>query len=225
MSEPRRFDEATGLALLERLAAGDLPEVARRDLFAWLDEDISRWRRCAQALLEAREIELAFDDLASDFVIPPAEAILPPTEPKVTPRNGQRHSLLIALSVFVAFGLGVAVEGWRQGNDRQVVQAPAGNSDVEKPVTPREPATPTRVREENREDYVPEKDPTPVLVAQGLAGDGAEMLAPYVRSQWEKQGYLVTESREMVSVSLPNGQKLQVPVDQVQFNYVGQRSY
>ena len=48
-------DDSTQFALIDRLATGELDGAVRRDLFAWLDHEPSRWRRCALALLEARD--------------------------------------------------------------------------------------------------------------------------------------------------------------------------
>src|SRR5438093_6448897 len=57
----RRHDEILARSI-DRLAAGDLDAPARRELFAWLDAEPLRWRRCALALLEARDLEQALDD-------------------------------------------------------------------------------------------------------------------------------------------------------------------
>ncbi|HVC96451.1 MAG TPA: hypothetical protein VND64_22390, partial [Pirellulales bacterium] len=61
MNEPRRENDLQ-IGLLDRLAAGDLDGSSRRELFTWLDREPGLWRRCALALLEARELEQALGD-------------------------------------------------------------------------------------------------------------------------------------------------------------------
>ena len=46
-------------------------------------------------------------------------------------------------------------------------------------------------------------------------------LPPYVRSQWERQGYRISQDRRFLPVTTSDGRKGMIPVDQFQFTYVG----
>jgi anti-sigma factor RsiW len=212
------------MAQLDRLATGELPAPARRELFAWLDDDRSRWRRCALVLLEAMELGQAFDDLTTETPQSYALATRPST---LTPsaRHVWGSRLALAVSLFVAFGLGFAVHRIRNPLEQTVVQqpekndavatSPASQPDNQAPV-PRKAPSATQL--DNRHEA------PPTIAASSLDTSG-DPIPAYVRSQLERRGYRVESRRGDVSVVFPDGKHVKLPVDQVQFSYIGQRSY
>lgn len=212
------------LAQLDRLATGELAAAARRELFAWLDDDHSRWRRCALVLLEARELYQAFDDLTTEA----PQRSVPATRPSTfapSARHGWGGRLVLAVSLFVAFGLGFAVQRIRNPLEHTVVQqlqkhdavatSPASQLDNQAPVSRNAPGAP---QPDNRREGPPK-------VAGRSQGTSGDPIPAYVRSQLEKRGYRVESRRSDVSVVFPDGKHVNFPVDQVQFSYIGQRSY
>jgi hypothetical protein len=212
------------VAQLDRLAMGELPAAARRELFAWLDYDRSRWRRCALVLLEARELDQAFDDLTTEASQGSALAIRPSTFAP-SARHGWGGRLALAISLFVAFGLGFAVQRVRNPLEQAVVQqpqkhdtvatSPASQPDNQAPASRKGPSAP---QPDNRYEGPP-------TIAASSPDTSGDPIPAYVRSQLERRGYRVESRRGDVSVVFPDGKQVKLPVDQVQFSYIGQRSY
>lgn len=224
MNDGRLNEDLEYLAQLDRLATGELAAAARRELFSWLDDDRSRWRRCALVLLEARELDQAFDDLTNEAPERPAPATQPSTFAPST-RRGWGRRLALAVSLFVAFGLGFGVDRIRNPLEQAAVQqpqkhdavatTPASQSDNHAPVSRNASSVPQL---DNRR----EGPPTVAARSPGMSGDP---IPAYVRSQLEKRGYRVESRRSDVSIVFPDGKHLNLPVDEVQFSYIGQRSY
>jgi hypothetical protein len=136
----RKNDDGRYQRLLDGFAAGDLDQAARRELLAWLDGDPWRWRRCALAMVEHRELEQALGDWTDEASIshgrenPSArrenpektEALprltAPSSRSKSTTMRGPNASpvgtrrlwnerFAMAALVLLAFGLGLAVRG------------------------------------------------------------------------------------------------------------------
>jgi anti-sigma factor RsiW len=217
-------EDLVRMAQLDRLATGELADAARPELFAWLDDDRSRWRRCALVLLEARELDQAFDDLTNEVPQRSAPATWATTlAPSARRVWGGR--LVLAVSLFVAFGLGSAVQRIRNPLEQAVVQqpqkhdavatSPASQQDNRAPVSQKAPGAP---QPDNRREGPP-------MVAASSPGMSGDPIPAYVRSQLERRGYRVESRRSDVSVVFPDGKHVNLPVDQVQFSYIGQRSY
>ena len=123
MNDTQPNGDIERLAQLDRLATGELAASARRELFAWLEGDRSRWRRCALVLLEARELEHAFDEFSTKA----PQAFVPATRPSTFALSawcGWGGRLALAASLLFAFGLGVAVQRIRNAtrpSDRSAV--------------------------------------------------------------------------------------------------------
>ena len=79
------------------------------------------------------------------------------------------------------------------------------------------------------ERTAPNVEPPPRDVASGrppkLPTDGVDLMSPYRQRQLNKQGFNFQKKREMVSVSLPDGRKLQVPVNEVLVGFTGAKVY
>ncbi|HEV3024490.1 MAG TPA: hypothetical protein VGX76_18570 [Pirellulales bacterium] len=126
--------------LLDGFVAGDLNLPARRELFAWLDGDPWRWRRCALALSEVRELEQALHDWTAEASKPgvgaratadrpndesdevPSHLQATAAPPALTTFRGANRRpahvgrkrgerVAMAASILLAFGVGVAVRG------------------------------------------------------------------------------------------------------------------
>ncbi len=237
MNEFHPNDNRERLALIDRLATGELGGRARAELFVWLDREPARWRRCALALLETRELEQALDGwipagstLPNRITEQPHRAVaagvtdLPPSRP------AWRRRFALVAALLVAFGLGAAVQRARTPAEPTVAHHPQGPRSIETPTVP-QPIP----RDQARHDHDPAKktpapqpedrpDSTPLAAASSPTEIGTP-LPPYVRSQLEKQGYRVNARHGEVLVALPNGRSVKVPADQLQFRYVGQKSY
>ncbi|MBI1899968.1 MAG: hypothetical protein HYS13_02485, partial [Planctomycetia bacterium] len=59
---------------------------------------------------------------------------------------------------------------------------------------------------------------------QDFAGAGPEVVPPYVRAQWERQGYRVVEDRRLMPLKLADGRNVVMSVSRVTLNYVGRPS-
>ncbi|HWB08713.1 MAG TPA: hypothetical protein VG826_05800 [Pirellulales bacterium] len=204
-------------ALIDRLAAGELDEALRRDLFIWLDDEPARWRRCALALLEARELEEAFGAWPSE-ALKPAVRLERARAVRLT-----RPTALFALaaSVMVAFSLGAFARGFFVASGPAVVESVAP-TDRKAPVAAAdgEPAGGVVMKPAT------ESDPRPTAVAAAPPGVRKPDLIPaYIRSQLERRGYQVTTRPAQLPVVFPDGRRKTVPVDELQLNYVGQRTY
>jgi hypothetical protein len=204
-------DQPDELVLIDRLAAGELDEPSRRQLLAWLDRDPVHWRRCALALLEAREIEQAFAAWHGE----PGKSAVKPPRPSETRRPRSRAILVLAASILVAFCLGLFARGLAIAPVSSVVGVPHPSShqtpaDVTENSTPPDPIQPP--------DTLPDQ-----MVAAAPVPAGS--IPPYVRSQWERHGYELISHPARLPVVLPDGRRVTVPVDQLQLNYVGRRTY
>jgi hypothetical protein len=197
------------LASIDRLATGDLSEPARHELFAWLDADPIRWRRCALVLLETRELEQTFGEWRTGD--PPAA----PAAHRPSAAPGLRWHMLtvLAASLLIAFSLGI----WARGlwNVPQVLIASSP-----------EAAKPASVPDTNREQRgTAEQTTEPSDTSPGDISGEPEFIPQYVRNQWERRGYHVTSQHVKLPVVLPDGRRLLVPANELQLNYVNQRTY
>ncbi|HQU44602.1 MAG TPA: hypothetical protein PK867_17415 [Pirellulales bacterium] len=202
-------------AHIDRLATGDLEGPARRELFTWLDREPSGWRRCALALLEARELEQALDGWQAEA----APTVRSPSAPAV-PRFRRITRLTLAASLLIAFSLGVVARGVVAPAREAIVELPKP-ANREPPLKTSSESPPAVAKETNNTSG---KSVTSVAAVPPSAAR-ADLIPPYVRSQWERRGFQVTSRPARLPVVLPDGRRVIVPVDEFQLNYVGQRTY
>jgi hypothetical protein len=210
-------EQTNHAASIDRLAAGELDDAVRRDLFAWLDREPSRWRRCALALLEARELEEALGAWHAETPTPAA----PLTPARTAPIARASTLFTLAASILVAFSLGVLARGFFAAPAPAIVAAEGSADDRTQPRTDkREPldALPKGPQPES------DQRPTAVALAPASARQ-SDLIPPYIRSQLERRGYQVSSRSARLPVVLPDGRRTMVPVDELQLNYVGQRTY
>ena len=202
--------------LIDRLAAGELDDAVRHDLFAWLDREPSRWRRCALALLEARELEQALGAWQTET---PRPTVRLPREPAV-PMARRSTFFALAAAVLMAFSLGILARGFFAAPAPRVVETPnlAGHKAVSG--TAQKEPTDAVVKEKPQPES--EQRHTAVAAAPANAGQ-TDVVPPYVRSQLERRGYHRTSHPAQLPVVFPDGRRGTVPADR--FHYVGQRTY
>lgn len=203
-------------SLIDRLAVGELDESARTDLFAWLNREPAHWRRCALALLEAREIEQALGAWRAEA---PRQTL---TVPRVSVPQHSRWPAVIALaaSIMLAFSLGIFVRGfWAAPTPLIVkVQKPSGGESPSPAMNEKPRSTAMG------DDAEPAESVTAVAAASAIV-DESGFIPPYVRGKLARRGYQLTSRHGQVPVVLPDGRRVMVPVDQLQVSYVGQRTY
>lgn len=248
-----RFPQARDLSpLIDRLAADELDDGSRGELFAWLDREPTRWRRCALALLEVRELEGALDDWLgeSDSNLTPQATrqrpVAPPDESRSgdgrSPAKGERRSgryamLAIAASVALAFGLGMAADrrfvGWRGVEAPQPVAQAARSAagGVRNEAShdretgsdePRQRETSDGGEESGGGELAQQSEP---VASRPSSAAEKQLIPPYVKSQLERRGYRVDSRRQFLSVTLPDGRRVSAPVGLLKFSYVGNRAY
>lgn len=236
MNDARPFEDRDALASLDRLAAGELDDGARRALFAWLDREPQRWRRCALALLEAREWEGALDDWTAEMH--PAAARAEPFRPaEIRPelrtapsaaRFGRMAALAVAASVAIAFGLGMVADRKWTASRRPIAEFAAADAVALQPAVGAAERTTARVDQPPGSDKARDTDRAPIADSAAAAAsspDRPELVPAYVKSQLERRGYRVDSQRQLVSVSLPGGRKVTLPVEKWNLNYIGNRVY
>jgi hypothetical protein len=202
--------------LIDRLAAGELDEADRGQLFSWLDGEPTHWRRCALALLEARELEQAFGAWRTEA---PANHTM--TRAPATPRRQHGAIFALAASIVIAFTLGLFARGFWIASEPLIAKSrPTANTSS--PVKPTQEAHAREIAEPS--DGESERNVTAVAKASPSAPP-SDTFPSYLRSQLERRGYQITSRQARLPVVLPDGRRMMLPVDQLQLNYVGQRTY
>lgn len=207
-------DHPRELTWIDRLASGDLEGADRQQLFAWLDHEPSRWRRCALALLEARELAETLGDWHAEVPAVSTVGLLPPRRPI---RVGA--VLALAASVMIAFSLGLLVRGFSNAPSPVVAESARPMS----PESARQTAgekLPSRTADQAAAPAAPVK-----TVASTANVPTSKVIPPYVRSQLERQGYQLRSHPVRLPVVLPDGRRTTVAADELQVSYVGQRTY
>jgi hypothetical protein len=232
MNDRRYSHDHDHALLIDRLATDELDDDSRRMLFAWLDREPARWRRCALALLEAREMEGAFDDWLGEGAANSATPIgrkrpiaLPEASEsgdrrslgKRERRPGRYATLAMAASVALAFGLGMAADR-RWIAQRAIVAAPEAAAQSSAVANGN-----SRVGPPSRGEISASDSQQPAASPSSPSGD-EDLIPAYVKSQLERHGYRVDSRRQFVSISLPDGRRTLVPVERWKFSYVGNRA-
>jgi len=219
-------------AQIDRLVSGDLAEPDRRSLLAWLDEEPQRWRTCSLAFLEAQAWEQAAGGLgfsggrggerASGRVgdgFCSARGQSPPSPLSHSPPLSRRLQwLAVAAIVLLAFALGLASgRGWN-------VAAPVGEQFIQSA----EPSAPSSggpilatVSLLTNLDPRLKAELTLPLAADGQAPRLESSIPAYVRQQWERRGFELTEEVRYLPAKLPDGRQVMVPITKVHVKYKG----
>jgi len=227
--EPNPIDAAE----LDRLVDGELSPERYRAMLAALDATPDGWRRCALGFLEAQALQQELSAWAA-----------PPAKPQVTtggPMLGNRGlrivgaALAVAASLLVAFTAGTYWNGPRTGG------ATDGN-DIARPESPRSIAP---APDAMLVDGSPSTQPGGPVGSVTLVidrGDGPQRVRvpiyPYhdgleqplvqqpaipaeVLRALQRAGHRVRQRRQLVPVDLDDGQRLVVPMDDIEILPVG----
>ena len=232
------------VAQIDRLVAGELPESDRRSLLAWLDEEPTRWRACAVAFLEAQAWEDASeggqktnnsgetargkphakvegtqhsvlstpvpDDLAAYSLAHPFTH--PPTH------HSLRPLLAAAALVLVAFLAGLVSARYLPA-DAPVRPQFARSIDV--PAAPvAKPLVATVSLPTNLDPRLKAQLQLPVTQANSAAHRESS-IPDYVRQQWERRGFELTEEIRYLPATLPDGREVMVPITKVHVKFKG----
>lgn len=229
----QRQRTADGVAAqIDRLVSDDLAESDRRSLLAWLDEEPARWRTCGIAFLEAQAWQAAADwgvgdrDRESGIgsrdtgVGPLTTHRSPPSKHQTHSANRLLHWLVLAGVVLTAFAIGL-VSGRRQSAAPQQSQfaSPAPTGRV-LPGDASEPLVATVSVRTNLDPRVPAELRLPI--AAGAATSAAEpAVSEYVRQQWERRGFELSEEVRYLPAKLSDGREVMVPVKKVHLKFKG----
>jgi hypothetical protein len=213
-------------AEIDRLVAGELDDAERRGLLLALEGDPEGWRRCALAFLEDQAWRQAFAHAGTMPSRSEAAFVAP-----ISPRRGRhwiRRGAIAASIIAATFAAGFATGGI----SRAVPRVETAKEDRPKADEPRAVPQGEQVREVGSIALVDgaggESPPRriPILAGPGINERWLREQPPtvpeYVRARWERQGYQVEERRKLVSVTLEDGRRVSIPVDEVELDYVGQ---
>ena len=215
------------LAQLDRLASGDLPEIERTTLLAWLDEDVARWRACGLAFLDAQMWQEAAAIVPS--ATGPTAIVQQPVAETTGPKDnfaGRRvSSLALTAAVALAFLFGVCLARWlptEASRSQQIVEQPSAEQPIQLPVTTAaKPVIATVPVKTNLDTQ------GPLLLQLHISSEPSQDLAVnssishYERQQWERRGFEVLEELRYLPARLPDGRQIMVPVNKVQLKFKG----
>ena len=207
-------DHPRELIWIDRLASGELEGAERQELFAWLDDDPSRWRRCALALLEARELAEALEDWHGEVPAAAMISLLPNPQPRRV-----RSALALAASIMIAFSLGLLVRGFSN------VPRLGGVNPTDRASSEPAPQIVADKLLAGTEEQAPAPTARVKTVASTADVARSAVIPPYVRSQLERQGYQLRSHPVRVPVVLPDGRRTTIAADELQVSYVGQQTY
>jgi hypothetical protein len=234
--------------LLDALVEDELDEPERRALLERLEAEPQGWKRCALAFLEAQcwraSAQAWAGDSRAEILVPAPGSRLASLAPAGRAHQGQGSSLLLrrlalAAGLLAAFGLGLAaqrgLEGW--SNETHLAAQPSGSPPALQNIalaqgtqsvrpTVAEASLPMVVEIGQAGEGVFQ---VPVLASPGPGGQwpegSSQPLPEYLLRQWSQQGYQVEQQTKLVSMPLPDGQRVGIPVEDVKLHFVGRPTY
>lgn len=231
-------DEALLRSEMDRLVDEELSVGERSRLFARLDASPGSWRQCALAFLEAREWRESFT-AALKPVRTPSDRVIAERSRAASGLGLFWAGLVGGVVLAFGLGLGLGMSGFvGSGSSRGSVTRDAGSgdgtpADVEPTLRGHELSTGTDVA------WVPElvgliqdsesENTVPIVSGPGFDEEWLRGLPPpltdYDRQRLERDGYHVEQGRKFVTVQLREGERVTIPIDLVNVQYVGQRIY
>jgi hypothetical protein len=208
-SDDTRFD---------RLADGELDEAQRRELLAKLDNEPNGWRRCALAFLEAQCWKESFRLSARPES--PAATASPSVRRAPSRWRGRVEVLLAMAGCFLIVFLAVShlqKGAQRPGTIGETALAPPKSKETNNPwrvVTVAGPKGELKVPAIERDN-----------IDQQWIRSLPSAVPDEVLQAFNRTGHQVEQHREFVPVSLQDGRRAVVPVDQVDIHYVGNGAY
>jgi hypothetical protein len=220
--------------LIDRLVCGELDESTRNRVLTWLEDDRARWRLCGLAFLEAQVWSQALTEwprVVNGRAPAPVSACLSAPDP-VARRQSAINRALVAAACVIAFGLGLALHALVVV-PHQPPDHPVANSSPQ--VSPQAdlpgktlPSLPEQepllasfdVRSGGRSGpTTPIRIPVvPVRADPSQDARQSVEIPDYLRQQWERRGYKVSLERRFLFARLPNGERIVVPVEQLNVN-------
>jgi hypothetical protein len=193
------MQDSLNSVLLDRLVDGELADGDRRDLLLRLSTEPDGWRRCALAFLEAQSWRAALGPVAASMK---GSTKLDTSGSRLCAK-GRRPALRLAA---LAAGLaGVFFLGW-------LVRGSTGQTAISVPGAGTEARSQLVIDQElDSETEKPE-------VAQPVLIDPAARV-------WEQQGFRAERQKRLIPIELPDGRKVDVPVQELRVQYVGNRTY
>ena len=236
MTNEPNIEDYDGNHWIDLLSNDELPNELRAGLWKWLDADAIRWKRCALALLETREFESAlagFGGAASNNEKSTAvdQLTLPNRTSSIWRRIGWWGVSLSAaflLGMFLNRGT-VDSAGLPIAQSQQSGTGAVKTADGDKtPVVGKTNVAPSQEAEQEANSRETDRPGGVELAANSRewrGRDGVDLSSPYFKRQLEKRGFELEQKRELVSVSLPDGRKLQIPVNDVLVSFRGGKVY
>lgn len=230
--------------LLDLLVDGELADDERRELLAWCEREPDGWRRCALAFLEAQNWSQVLGTLtrpARQSHAVDRRAARGVAAPVVRPAYLQprqwRTMLVMAASVALAFTLGVWVRDAGKVEriaDERIAEerlAPHGSTAVRLVESKSPPRLSNRPEQGSSQAEVGVGGP--LRAANDIQLPAADdwlvaepsAMPSEVRRALERMGHRVQQRRELVPYRLQDGRRVMVPVDRVEVQPVGNRSY
>ncbi|HLW66183.1 MAG TPA: hypothetical protein VKS79_12800 [Gemmataceae bacterium] len=196
--------------LLDRLVDGELPEAERRMLLRQLEDEPGGWRRCALAFLEAQTWRDSFGALAGSTSGRSTVAVA--ATPTVSIQKRIADSRIARLSALaaclaLAFALGWNVRPQPAGPSSGVLWTRAGSATT----LPADASAKANVTSVQKDSALVRNEPTPSLEA--------------ILKKWEQRGYRAERQDRVVPVELKDGRKVNLPVQEFRFQYMGGRTY
>jgi len=232
---------------LDLLVDGELPDGQRRALLASLDDCPGGWRRCALAFLEAQCWREGLRAMPSGPAKETQTAVA--DRHRASSGSGRRTLLAMAASFLIALALGLLVRDvWR--SDGPQGPGPGDLATTEGPVVPTpEPDRPEAPSPDDLQGPGTGQGPwqlVPVTLEGGAAGRGNSIWLPAVeRDQlddaWseslpaaipadvlealQQRGHQIRQHRRLLPLPMQDGRRLVVPVDELEFRYLGPAHY
>jgi anti-sigma factor RsiW len=200
--------------LVDRLVDGELPDAERRLLLQRLETEPDGWRRCALAFLESQAWRQSLGALAESAGSSSGRAtVTPPAAASIPVRKSPGFRMIAGLSALAAcLALAFAL-GWN------LRPQPAGATSGVL-LTKAEPAV-----KSSAEGRSAKADLTSAQENSALVRNEPGQSLEAILKKWEQRGYRAERQDRVVPVELKDGRKVNLPVQEYRFQYMGGRTY
>ncbi len=216
---------------IDRLVCGELGDAERRELLAWLEGDVVRWRQCAMAFLEAQVWEETLEAEGSGFRVQRSAGSGPrsvvrsqTTGAEAVERTGGRGwlaPLLVVAASIAAFTCGLLFQELRLGPRQSAPPIAQPDSPAQRPPATSGPLVASVPVKGGPLGNIAATLQFPVRPLDSAAIPAASSVPDHVRRQWERRGYELVEERRYLPARLPDGRQVMVPVNEVKMKFVG----
>jgi hypothetical protein len=221
----------------DRLVDGELNEAERRELLARLDSEPSGWRRCALAFLESQCWRETLGPIARQDL-----PMISAQKPSLSSRSRWHNRMVTMLAMATCFLFVFSVVSHLQKNglersgstgdiasSRPIHIVPTLPSNKAAEMSPQTPAATNPWRMVTVAAPAGESLKVPAIERNNIDQQWLSNLPPAipedVRQAFSRTGHQIEQHRELVPVSLQDGRRAVVPVDQVDIHYVGNGAY